>query len=359
MPAPDGQYAVCNSTIKLVDEARTDPYDLNHGKRTVMISVFYPIEHFTSSEISAVPYMPTKTAETFDAGMTAFGIPKIFSTVTLQTSTPSSPEVTKDVGKFPLVLFSPGLTFSRLGYSAMAQNIASEGYTVVTMDHAYETLMVEYPDGTHAIGKPPTHWDPRNEERHKELLATRVADVSFVLTQLGNLDVVKALVPGAANAFDASRAAILGHSFGGTTAISTLMQDERFVGAINMDGSQYGPLTNTDKPVLLFGRGEPSRRNRSNNPSWQSLWEYLKGKRWEVSLNYSEHLTFCDTPLLMKLGSMEKTVVIEKMVGGLDGERAFEIVTEYVKAFLGFVLRGAESALLDGPSGEFPEMVFG
>ncbi|KAF2691408.1 hypothetical protein K458DRAFT_286246 [Lentithecium fluviatile CBS 122367] len=359
IPVPKGRYAVgCNIT-KFIDEARTDPYDPNHEKRTVMVSLFYPIERSRSDGPSPVPCVPPKTAATLDAGLAQFGLPKIFGTIKLQISTATSLDATKDTGKFPLVLLSPGLTFSRHQYNALAQSIASEGYTVATMDHTHDTVIVEYPDSTHVQGKPPTHWDPQNKDRHEELLATRVEDARFVLTQLGNLDVVKTLVPGATRAFDTGRAAILGHSFGGTTAISTLMKDSRFVGAINMDGSQYGPLTNTEKPVLLFGRGEPSPRNRSNNPTWQLLWGHLKGKRWEVNLKDSEHLTFCDSPLLMNLSGMEKTVVTTKMVGTLDGARAFEVVTAYVKAFLGYVLSEEESPLLKAASDDFPEVILG
>jgi dienelactone hydrolase len=359
LPIPNGRYAVGYSTTKLVDEARKDPYDSASGKRVVMVSLFYPMEQPASQEASPVAYMPPKTAATLDAGLARFGIPQIFGTISLQISTAASPDSTKHVQKFPLVLFSPGLTFSRHQYNALAQSIASEGFAVVTMDHTHETIVVEYPDGTHVQGKPPTHWNPQNKERHEELLATRVDDASFVLTQLGNTDVVESLVPGAVGAFDTTKAAIIGHSFGGTTAISTLMKDTRFVGAVNMDGSQYGPLTDTNKPVLLLGRGEPSPRNRTNNPTWQPLWERLKGRKWEVNLEDSEHLTFCDTPLLIKLSGMEKTNVLAKMVGALDGEKAFQIVTSYLKAFLGFALGGKDSALLVGQSRAFPEVVLG
>lgn len=359
IPEPDGPFAVGYSTIKLIDETRVDPYDAAQGKRNVMISLFYPIERSACKQISSEPYMPPMTTAFMDAGLAQFGIPKMFGTIRLQVCTEASPEALKDVTQAPLVLFSPGLTFSRHQYNAVAQKLASVGYAVVSMDYAFETIIVEHRDGTHTAGKPLTHWDPEKREQHEELLATRVEDARFVLTQLGKLDVVKTLMPEATSAFNTEKAAIFGHSFGGTTAISALMKDSRFVGAINIDGSQYGPLSDTTQPVLLFGRGEPNPRNRRIKPDWQLLWEHLKGWRQEISLNESEHITFADTALLVGLRGQEKSAVVKKMVGTLEGKRAFEVVTMYVQAFMDKVLKGEESELLKGQSEKFPEIVFG
>lgn len=45
-------------------------------------------------------------------------------------------------------MFSPGLSASRLLYSAQARALASYGYIVITLDHPYDALFVEFPDGT-------------------------------------------------------------------------------------------------------------------------------------------------------------------------------------------------------------------
>jgi dienelactone hydrolase len=137
------------------------------------------------------------------------------------------------------VLFSPGRTLSRLYYSAMVQNIAGADYAVVLMDHAYEAINVEHSDGSHVSGKPPSFYDPLNTQRWASLLATRVEDARFVLTQLGNFDVISALGFSVEHAFDTSKAVIIGHSWGDSTTVSTLMKDPRFVGAVNMDSDQY------------------------------------------------------------------------------------------------------------------------
>src|SRR6266536_6182832 len=52
----------------------------------------------------------------------------------------------------PTILLPPGLNTTRLYYSALAQRIASRGYNLITIDHPYETDIVEFPDGTVSYG---------------------------------------------------------------------------------------------------------------------------------------------------------------------------------------------------------------
>ncbi|EOA82629.1 uncharacterized protein SETTUDRAFT_165100 [Exserohilum turcica Et28A] len=275
----------------------------------------------------------------------------------MQVCCKPSRRVVKDVGKFPLVLFSPGLGGSRLLYNVLAESLASAGYAVATMDHTFEALVVEYPDGSFTPGLNASYWDPSIPGRLESLLGVRVEDGRFVLSQLGRKDVVRKLAPGSACGFNTSRVAFYGHSFGGATAISALMNDTRFTGAINMDGTQYGNQTDVKKPALLFGRAKPSPHNRTNDASWEGVWRHLKGWRRELGLEDSEHLTFGDVPLLLKL--IRLPIPVKPIIGSLDGERSFEIITTYIEAFMDYVLKGKKSELFDGPSEKFPEIVVG
>jgi len=56
----------------------------------------------------------------------------------------------KSKKEFPVAIFSPGAQGTRLVYGAMARSLASLGYVVLTLDHTYETLVVEFPDGSAA-----------------------------------------------------------------------------------------------------------------------------------------------------------------------------------------------------------------
>lgn len=84
-------------------------------------------------------------------------------------------------------MFSPGAGTPRLYYGALAQSLARSGYAVITIDHPYDADVVEFPDGTLVFNTNITLDIPSL----KKVVLTRVSDASFVLTQLGQLSVVK------------------------------------------------------------------------------------------------------------------------------------------------------------------------
>ena len=159
------------------------------------------------------------------------------------------------------VLFSPGLTSVRHHYGFLAQHFASFGYVVVTMDHTFEALVLEFTHGEHIRGRISSHIEDNGPQTLGHLLELRVADAVFVLDQLRDLEVVWRFMPEATVPFRTDNTAIEGHSLGGATAVSALMRDVRFKCAVNLDGSTYGILSKTSKPVLLFGRGNPDRHD--------------------------------------------------------------------------------------------------
>ncbi|KAF2109651.1 Alpha/Beta hydrolase protein [Lophiotrema nucula] len=348
IPEPTGRYAVALSTTKLVDESRVDPFDTKHGYRNVMTSLFYPIDRNKCEQMCAVPYMPPVTAVYAGAFFAQFGAPsdnETFGAIQLQVCCKPSTAAAKNATNFPLVLFSPGLGSSRLLYNALAQNLASAGYAVVTFDSAFDATI---PYNTSYAS-----------EQLVALVETRNADARFVLAQYGSEQLITTLIPGATSGFNTTRVAIYGHSLGGATAVGTLMQDERFVGAINLDGSQFGPLYDTHRPVLLFGRAEPTSHNRTDDATWQKAWGFLKGWRRELGIHDIQHVAYGDYALLIKLEGWPLTDGIKAMIGTLDGQRAFDVQSRYIQAFIDFVLKGERSNLLVRPSDAYPEVVVG
>ncbi|KAF2192665.1 hypothetical protein K469DRAFT_717245 [Zopfia rhizophila CBS 207.26] len=346
LPVPSGQYAVSHTTVKLVDESRADPFDPNYGKRAVMISLFYPVSRNDCQQTCPINYMPPTTAAILDAGLAQYDIPNgTFESFKLQVCCMVSEGGTKDVNKSPVVLFSPGLGFTRLAYNVYAQTLASAGYAVATIDHTYESMVVEYPDGSFTPGLN-LSMDQPDLERY---ISIRVDDARFVLSQLGTDSIVKELVPDIRCAFNISQAAFYGHSAGGATAVAALQSDERFVGGVDLDGALFNINSDINQPVLLFGT---PIHNSTNTPSW----DHFKGWEKELVLSNARHITYGDMPLLIKQSGIPITDTLRSMIGTLDGARAFEVITTYIQAFMDFVLKGKNSSLFDGPSTEYPEM---
>lgn len=369
IPAPTGKYTTGQSTLKLVDTSRIDPYNASSGSRSLMISLFYPITKSSCKKICETPYMPPVTASYIDASVADLGIPNgTFESIRLQVCCSTPTTAAKDVTNFPLVLFSPGLAGSRLQYSALAQELASAGYAVVTMDHTFESLIVEFPDGTIVPGLNDTYFDSSIPGRLESVFDVRVADARFILRQLGRKSVVEKLVHGSKCGFDVDeqkggKVGFYGHSFGGALAIATLLSPASpLSAAINLDGQQFGNLSDSKKPGLLFGRAEPSPHNRTTDATWADAWTHLKGWRREIALKDIEHLTFGDTGPLLKLAAeagLDLGDAAKEVIGSLDGARSFEIITGVVQTFFDLTLKGKKTSLFVKGSKEYPELVVG
>lgn len=263
--------------------------------------------------------------------------------------------------QFPLVFFSPGNDNCRFGYSAIAQAIAAQGYVVVSMDHPYDAVVVEYPDGHLVFASSEDDGQPESEIGKG--IDTKVKDMIFVLDEMGKTGVVKQLLP---NVYkknappNLGHVPVYGHSAGGGAATVALIKDERFVGAMNLDGDvdkigfNLDPNIALHQPYLFFA----SQDSGKNDPDLVKIWPSFD---WglELFLKKSRHGTFSDVPLLAHVLGIEPLTGDAALVfGKVPGERAMEIMTAYITSFFKWVLTGNEQKLLKGASSDFPDVEF-
>ncbi|KAH7409699.1 PAF acetylhydrolase family protein [Cadophora sp. MPI-SDFR-AT-0126] len=345
LPPPTGPYNTTLTTFKLTDKSRLDPYAPIKTPRALMISVFNPLP---ASQCSALltPYMDPITAELKDALYAPLGIPAgTFGSINLQTckSNPRSAEA------YPIVIFSPGSGNSRLGYSAMAQQVSSAGYTVVTIDHPYDADIVTFPDNSTILGID-------IEDDIDFAVDVRAQDVSFVLNQLSQPSISQKLIPGVGCDLDVSKIAMFGHSLGGATSAQAMLKDKRIVGGINMDGSFFSTVINRGlkRPFMILSH---EGKNITTDESWTATWKVLTGWKRQFELSGSQHGTFTDFPLLVAALGFDGMLgdAGAALLGTIGGLRAMEVITSYVRDFMDFMLKGEKSALLDGKK-VYPEM---
>ena len=178
-----------------------------------------------------------------------------------------------------------------------------------------------------------------------------MADVRFIL------DSVKARKVPSLQHFNlnTNRAGVMGHSMGGATAISALVNDTRFAAGVNHDGAMYGDVLTMglSAPMLLM---ESTGHNQTQIPSWYDVWQRLRGWGLQLEIKPSTHGTYSDLPLITKtLG-----VSFPELLGEdpIDGARASKLVWTYTVAFFDHFLKGKGERLLSAPSLAFPEVVF-
>ncbi|KAL5366605.1 PAF acetylhydrolase family protein [Aspergillus floccosus] len=336
-PATGGLYNASIATAQLVDH------------------------HPTYSDNLSLSSRPSTKLATFeDEQYAQAGIPAgAFGLLTLQTCMPcpSSDSSRRVKGpKFPLILFSPGLGNSRLLYGAMAQQLSSTGYIVVTIDHPYDAGIVTFPNNTTVLAA--------NITTNAEIIADlniRVRDVSFVLDQLYIPSVISRLILRRICGLDTSKVGIYVYSLGGgTTAAEAMLSGPRLLGGVNLDGTFFGSVIDRglDKPFILMAH---EGKNLTTNVSWGALWPKLKGFKRRFMLRGSTHGTFTDLAVAADLIGLREEFPAQTaaFLGSIDGGRAHQAIVTYTSRFFDFVLKGKKRELLDRSTMEFPEVTAG
>jgi hypothetical protein len=371
LPKPPGLFQVGRSVTELVDNSRRQPFTPYNTVEPVrlMITVYYPVNSTGPTEVDQ--YMLPETARLEDVELSTIGLTApngTFEKVLVHVASKQNVEKI-DSRHNMLVVFMPGEGSSRLFYSQIASAVASKGYTVVSIDAPYDIDVVEYTDGSVALFNL-TLWGTNDTEALAKTaylaISTRAEDVSFVLDSLSNTTLAHSLIPNLPDSgLNTTHVPMFGHSLGGSTAFSIIGTDDRILGGLSLDGGLYGPilLNGTTKPFMFLGHENHTRENIDADPllSWQTQWPSLRGWKRYAMVTGSLHYDFSDYPILFEelgitpVGEVAKDAIL---LGSLKGTRAFEIVTEYVGAFLEFVVHGKMSELLDGPVHDFPEVTF-
>ncbi|MFI6124147.1 alpha/beta hydrolase family protein [Streptomyces sp. NPDC051064] len=351
LPRPTGPYAVGTDVLHLTDHDRTDPWVPEAGDRELMVSLYYPAR--LGRPGATAPYMSTREAEAVLAGR---GLEDDAPAKVSSLATHARTGARTAHGRFPLVLLSPGFGNPRATMTSLAEDLASRGYVVASVDHAYESLGTEMPDGRllTCVACDKMKAAPSEEAQAElgRLLSTgRASDLSFVLDRLtGHRPAWKN-----SRVIDPGRVAVAGHSIGGSAAASAMLTDPRFDAGINMDGTfqERVPASGLDaRPFMMLGTASfhfPGGEDKS----WDEGYQRLDGwKRW-LGVEGSGHSSFTDVPVLEdRMG-----VTLDPSVT-LSTDRQVRITRDYVGAFLDQHLRGRPQRLLDGPTPGNPEVVF-
>jgi pimeloyl-ACP methyl ester carboxylesterase len=344
IPLPEGLFSVQKTDSELVDEHRRDPFEDSHARR-LMVSHFHPVPRCSCKKVCKTQYMPDFVAKVEDEILVDYlsGLEwptHLLATLEVESCCEVAAADTEPPATFPTVLFGSGFNTTRLFYTATAMQLASMGYEVYTIDHPYETDIVEFPNGDVIFG------GRINDTADYEFgLDVRTQDVSFILDTLG-----------------IAKTVYIGHSYGGASAAMALINETRIVGGANLDGILYGRVQDmgVSRPFLTFGS---AGHNTTSEPSWTRFFSTMTKNHpdvWtrELSVANSAHGSYWDMPLIGDItGLSANEELVRIFFGGVRGQRMMEIVREYLSDFIDFCL-GGDEGLLARESAKYPEVDF-
>jgi dienelactone hydrolase len=369
LPTPSGSYKVGRSTYLWTDQTRINPYaPVTFTRQDVSVWIWYPATPTLSSKKSE--YLPEywiHALEHHEGFVLAKLLSKDFARVEVHSWTDAP--VSSEQATFPVIILRPGGGALSSDYTALAEDLASHGYIVVSFDAPYRTVVTAFPDGRVAIRTAGGDFDtapssPNTERLATQLMSSWIADTKFVLTQLQELNSHDPT--GRFNGkFGLQKLGIAGHSLGGATAAQFCHDDPQCKAGIDIDGMPFGSVIQHGLQQPFFFLMSDHSREQSGPESQtverniQSIYDKVPvGERWGMTIAGANHFTFSDqmftkSPVLMfflrRIGVM----------GSLEKRRGLVITGACVHTFFDVILKGAPVEEMNSLPSLYPELKIG
>ncbi|MFZ8974916.1 MAG: alpha/beta hydrolase family protein [Pseudomonadales bacterium] len=269
LPAPDGPFAVGVNFFEWVDPNReelftTDPDD----RRRLVGQVWYPATPSVVGE--RLPYLD-RPDRRLDMISYQSGLPKfmIRHMAKVKTHAILGAPLLESATPLPLVLFSHGLSGMKNQNTIQAETLASHGFVVVSVDHAYDAFLTLFEDGTEADYRSADTENRQGDDFwafRLPQLKTRTKDLVFVLNEIERLSVTDAFWA----QVSLESVGAFGHSFGGATALMAATEDARIGRCLALDGWMLPVPTD----IVRSGISKP--------------FHYLGQAAWDDPLNYKK-----------------------------------------------------------------------
>ena len=358
---PTGPYAVGVTTFAVTDPVRKEIYSDNPlDARAVLVQVWYPAVPAPGAQPGPWLEQVEQLAPIISRAikMPDFLLDHLkYSTA---NSYPNAPIISTPA-QLPLVHFSHGWDSFRTQSTFLMEELASQGYVVVSTEHPYGAVGTIMPDGrilphNRAIlprGAPADVYHAAAVRQAEQW----VGDVQLVLEHLRTLPQTE---PGnqLAGRLALERVGITGHSNGGGAALELCSRSRQCGAYIGFDPwinavSAPARRTGLAQPALFLFSDSQSLTGwnpEENQEQFAQVRPNLRGATLLLTLRNSGHYDFADLPLLSPLAPLLG------LKGSIEGERALTIVRALSVAFFDEYLRGQPQPLLQDPTAAFPEL---
>ncbi|MBI4899454.1 MAG: alpha/beta hydrolase [Actinobacteria bacterium] len=302
-----GEFRVATVTQTYSDPGRTETYTKSGGQRRLSVDLWYPLE-----------------AE----------------------------------GTYPLVVFSHGTTATKSSNTSFYNELASHGYVVAAVDHAYEALYTTFDDGQTAVIDPGYVKQFSTENAHtdrqqsytfyQQWMQIRMGDLSFVIDTI--LAKAKAQdADGVYRLVDAEKIGVAGHSLGGSAALGMGRLRTDVDAVISLEAPFMYDIQGTKDGEFVWNQTlYPTPVLNVYTQSWSHLGEWKQYAKnfallpetsetaFNVYISGANHLSLTDLALL----SPFLTTVLSGSQSTKDAETCLRIVNKVSLEFFDSYLKG-------------------
>ena len=342
-----GTYAVGTERFTVTDDSREEVLGPKCGPRKLEVRLFYPVNK-SAVEGKERMKLSEERVQAIQKACMVKTLPEGLVSPECYTGVPQAEE------KFPLVLYSHGYGSGVTeGNCLLCSELASNGYVVASIGHAYEAAICEFDDGTVALYDKEikiqtggiksffaqmklVRMDAEPSEVYACFDELQKKYMGFMLGRLpewgkDSLCVVEALKKFYGDRIDFSKGiGATGHSFGGAVAYWLCQYSEEITCGANIDGGVFGDYTGMvmKKPFLQIG----CKMNR--NFELKPLMDTVAPVRFETFEGMT-HGGFTDLKFMYEPESAKAKM----MVGKMDGREMHRKLADLHLEFFGGCLK--------------------
>lgn len=303
---PSGRYGVGVIEYHLVDTSRKE---LNNERgdtyRELMVYVYYPATH--KSKKPAIPYDKDALVRQKAFVYSKSKIPTILLKGWDSIKTYAQNNIGIAQSKYPVVIISNSASTVVHHYTWLLEELASQGYIVIGVNHPYMAAITRFPGGRVIQGLI-AHKKSINKQAYEawkqEQTNTCVADIDFVLTKLEELNKSDTFLQGK---LDLAKVGMVGHSFAGDVALLAGSSNKNIGVIVNMDGGErvfrYNKIREpfTVPCLMILAEGSHQWQGIKGLGDLQALDAFCREHKQNVSkivIQNVGHGIFGDLPIL-------------------------------------------------------------
>lgn len=341
-----GAYAVGTERFTVTDDSREEVLGPKKGPRRLEVRLFYPVDK-EATEGKTRMELSTERVQALKKACFVKEIPERLVRPECYIEVPQAE------GKYPLVLYSHGYGSGVTeGNCLLCCELASNGYIVAAIGHAYEAAICEFDDGTVVLYDKEikiqtggiksffaqmklVRMDAEQSEVYAYFDELQKKYMGFMLGRLpewgkDSLCVIETLKKSYGERIDFSKGiGATGHSFGGNVAYWLCQYSDEVTCGANIDGGVFGDYTGMvmKKPFLQIG----SKMNR--NFELKPLLNTVAPVRFET-FDGVTHGGFTDLKFMYEPDSAKAKMVVGKMDGCEMHRRLAELHLEFFGEYL-------------------------
>jgi dienelactone hydrolase len=330
---PAGNYSVGTVSYEVVDEDRIEFYGSDAGsKRRIMVQAWYPAKSI--SGLKRTPWI--EHGSLVAPGIAeAMRLPKFLlnHTAYVMSNSYDGADLAEEITHYPVIVISHGWRGFRNLHTDYAEELASHGYIVLSVDHTYGSNAVVFPNGTVAYldkdALPDRANNPVFLDYAYKLVSTYSSDIQLALNEVEKWNsgeketIFKARI-------DLDKIGVVGHSTGGGGAVKASIEDYRIKALIGLDAW----VESLKEEELQAGLGIPTLFFRSeqwqqglNNKNLTRLVANTRNNTYFYQIQGTSHFDFSMvymySPLIKRLG----------FSGSLDSKIGSKLQKEYIITF--------------------------